>query len=75
MDRDIAVSMVEKMAVLNTALAKLSQYTLPEGVTLNATRLRLDPEEVPEVEPVTEPAESPEPVPETTTTRKKSTNK
>lgn len=72
MDRDIALSLVEKMTVLNTALTKISSYTLPEGVTLNSTRLRLDPEEVPEAEPVTEPAEEPEPVPETTT-RKKST--
>lgn len=72
MDRDIALSLVDKLTVLNTALTELSTNTLPEGVTLNSTRLRLDPEEVPEAEPVTESEEEPEPVPETTT-RKKST--
>ena len=74
MDRDIALSLVEKMTVLNTALTELSTNTLPAGVTLNSTRIRMDPEELPEAEPVTEPAEEPEPVPETTT-RKKSASK
>ena len=72
MDRDIALSLVEKMTVLNTALTKLSQYTLPADATREAKMLLM--KEEPEAEPVTEPAEEPEPVPETTT-RKKSTSK
>lgn len=68
MDRDIARSLVEKMTVLNAALTKLSDYTLPAGASRGAKMLLM--QEDPEAEPVTEP----EPVPETTT-RKKSTSK
>lgn len=72
MDRDIALSLVEKMTVLNAALTKLSNYTLPDGASRGAKMLLM--QEEPEAEPVTEPAEEPEPVPETTT-RKKSASK
>ena len=69
MDRDIALSLVDKMTVLNTALTALSTNTLPAGANREAKMLLM---EEPEAEPVTEPAEEPEPVPETTT-RKEST--
>lgn len=72
MDRDIALSLVEKMTVLNTALTELSSNTLPASASREAKMLLM--KEEPEAEPVTEPAEEPEPVPETTT-RKKSTSK
>ena len=73
MDRDIALSLVEKMTVLNAALTKLSNYTLPAGASREAKMLLM--KEDPEAETVTESEEEPEPVPETTTTRKKSTSK
>ena len=72
MDRDIALSLVEKMTVLNTALTELSSNTLPAGANREAKMLLM--EELPEAETVTESKEEPEPVPETTT-RKKSASK
>ena len=59
MDRDIAMSLVEKLGVLNTALTELSANTSPSNPNRGENRMLLsedvpeEPEVIPEEEPVT----------------------